>query len=96
MSESSDDAWARYTAALGIALERARRRRRLSQDVVAAAAGIASFTYRKLEKGVSNPGTPANPQLLTLVKLAEVLDVPLVSLLPADPGGIAPGIATEL
>ena len=58
---------------------------------MAAAAGISTFTYRKLEKGESNPGTPANPRLHTLVSLAEVLGVPLAGLLPTDPEGISPG-----
>jgi len=55
------------------------------------AAGITTFTYRKLEKGESNPGTPANPTLRTLVALAEVIDMPVAALLPPDPGGVAIG-----
>jgi len=86
-----DAVWSEYAAALGLALARARDRCGLSQQRVAAAADIAEFTYRKLEHGISNPGTPANPQLRTLVKLAEVLGVPLATLLPPDPGGVAPG-----
>lgn len=88
---SPDDAWNAYARELGIALLRARTRRTLSQEHVAHASGISTFTYRKLEKGESNPGTPANPRLRTLASLAEVLGVPLHSLLPPDSGGIAPG-----
>jgi transcriptional regulator with XRE-family HTH domain len=91
MIDPVEASWSSYVAELGVTLARARARRGLSQDKVAAAAGISPFTYRKLEKGVSNPGTPANPRLRTLVCLAEVLEVPLAQLLPADPGGIAPG-----
>lgn len=91
MNEPADDPWSAYVAELGLALARARSRRGLSQEKVAAAAGISPFTYRKLEKGVSNPGSPANPRLRTLVSLAEVLDVAVASLLPDDPGAIAPG-----
>ncbi len=63
----------------------------MSQEQVAHAAGLATFTYRKLEKGESNPGTAANPRLRTLVFLAEVLDIPLHDLVPPPPGGLAPG-----
>ena len=85
------DSWTPYVRELGIALSRVRAERGLSQERVPHAAGLSTFTYRKLEKGDSNPGTPANPRLRTLVALAEVLEVPLSSLLPPDPGGVAPG-----
>jgi DNA-binding XRE family transcriptional regulator len=88
---ASSDTWIEYTAALGVALARARARRGLSQERVAHAAGLSTFTYRKLEKGESNPGTPANPRLRTIASLAEVLGLPLAELLPPDPGGVAPG-----
>jgi transcriptional regulator with XRE-family HTH domain len=89
--QSASDAWISYARALGTALSGARRERGLSQERTAHAAGISTFTYRKLERGESNPGTPANPRLITLVALAEVLEVPVRDLLPPDPGGIAPG-----
>lgn len=91
MSSAGSDPWTDYVAALGVALARARATSGLSQERVAHAAGVSTFTYRKLEKGESNPGTPANPRLRTLVSLAEVLGVPLASLLPPDTQGIAPG-----
>ena len=62
----------------------------MSQERLSAA-GVSTFTYRKLEKGESNPGTPANPRLRTLITLAEVLDLPMATLLPPEPGGIAIG-----
>jgi len=88
MHDDPNQAWEQYTAALGIALARARATRGLSQEQVAYAAGIAAFSYRKLEKGESNPGTPANPRLRTLVALAGVLGVPVAALLPPDPDGV--------
>ncbi len=88
---TSNDRWTIYAKELGVALSRARARRGLSQERVAGAAGLSAFTYRKLEKGQSNPGTPANPRLRTLVALAEVLEIPVAALLPPDPDGIAPG-----
>ncbi|MGB3414602.1 MAG: helix-turn-helix transcriptional regulator, partial [Microbacteriaceae bacterium] len=63
----------------------------LSQERVAHATGISTYTYRKLEKGESNPGTPANPRLQTLVALAEVLGVGVHELLPEKLPGIAIG-----
>ncbi len=87
----TSDSWAGYARDLGIRLQQERLRRGLTQERLAVAAGITAFTYRKLEKGESNPGTPANPQLRTLVALAEVMDVPVASLLPPEPGDIAIG-----
>lgn len=86
--ENSADPWDQYAAALGIALARARETRGLSQEQTAHRAGIATFTYRKLENGESNPGKPANPRLRTLVALADVLGVPTAALLPPDPGSV--------
>lgn len=86
-----DAAWVQYSKALGINLQRARAERGISQEQTAAAADITTFTYQKLEKGESNPGTPANPTLRTLVALAEVLDVTLEELLPPKLPGIAVG-----
>ena len=91
MPSESDVAWDEYARSLGVNLLRARARRSLSQEAVAHAAGLSTFTYRKLEKGESNPGTPANPRLRSLTSIAEVLGGPLAALLPADPTGIAPG-----
>ena len=85
---ATPDAWDHYTVTLGVALARARAVRGLSQEQVASAAGIAAFSYRKLEKGESNPGTPANPRLRTLVALARVLGVPVAALRPPDPEGV--------
>lgn len=85
------DPWVDYARELGIRLHRERIRKGLSQERLASAAGITTFTYRKLEKGASNPGTPANPRLRTLVALAEVMDVSVAELLPTEPGGVAIG-----
>ena len=83
--------WDKYARELGVRLHQARIEHGLTQERLAVAAGITTFTYRKLEKGESNPGTPANPRLHTLVALAEVIGVPVAELLPAEPGGIAIG-----
>lgn len=90
-TRGTSDPWERYARELGINLNRAREASGLSQERVAHAAGISTFTYRKLEKGESNPGTSANPRLKTLVVLAEVLNVELTGLLPRKMPKIAVG-----
>ena len=90
MSELTDP-WTDFARELGVRMLRARAEKQMSQEQVAHAAGLATFTYRKREKGESNPGTAANPRLRTLVALAEVLDVPLSELLPVPPEGLATG-----
>jgi transcriptional regulator with XRE-family HTH domain len=90
-TRGTSDPWGVYARELGINLLRAREASRLSQERVAHAAGISTFTYRKLEKGESNPGTPANPRLKTLVALSEVLGIDLEKLLPRKTPRIALG-----
>lgn len=85
------DDWERYVRDLGVRLHQLRTDRGLSQERLAVAADISAFTYRKLEKGESNPGTPANPRLRTLVALADVLDVEVAELLPPGRPGVAIG-----
>ena len=87
----TSDPWEAYARELGINLLRAREGAGMSQERVAHAAGISTFTYRKLEKGESNPGTPANPRLKTLMALTEVLNVDLTSVLPDASPDIARG-----
>jgi len=91
VARSRISTWDDYARQLGVNLQRARAARGISQERVAHAAGISSYTYRKLEKGDSNPGSPANPRLMTLVALAEVLDTTIHELLPADVPSIAVG-----
>lgn len=71
----TDEDWWHYARALGLRLQRARLAKGMSQEAVAHAAGISTFTYQKFEKGESKPGTPMNPRLRTLLALAETLDV---------------------
>lgn len=78
-------AWEKYAHDLGANLQRARAASGLTQERVARSAGISTFTYQKLEKGASNPGTGANPRLQTLVALSLVLGVELHDLIPYPP-----------
>jgi transcriptional regulator with XRE-family HTH domain len=83
--------WEDYALELGHNLLRAREATGLSQERVAHAAGLASYTYQKFEKGESKPGTPMNPRLTTLIALSQVLGVPVEELLPREPPDLTSG-----
>lgn len=92
MNENASDlGWNEYAKELGLRLQKARQDAGLSQEKVAHAAGISTFTYRKLEHGLSNPGSPANPRLRTLVALATILQVPALRILGEDYPDITEG-----
>jgi transcriptional regulator with XRE-family HTH domain len=74
--------WEEFGREVGVRLQRARGKRGLSQERTAHLAGIASYTYQKLEKGESRPGSPLNPRLSTLLSLCEVLEISVVDLIP--------------
>lgn len=71
-----------YMQRLGSNLRRRRLEIGLTREAVAVRAGISLATYVKLEEGKSNPGTPANPRLQTLLALALALEVHLEDLVP--------------
>lgn len=91
LEAGAPDPWAAYSRVFGANLQRARLRLGLTQERVAHAAGLSTFTYQKLEKGESNPGTAANPRLQTLVSLSLVLGVPVADLLPIPTDELLPG-----
>lgn len=74
-STSQDEQWWPIARQLGLRLQRARIAKGLSQEALAHAAGISTYTYQKFEKGESRPGTPMNPRLRTLIALATALDM---------------------
>ncbi len=79
----ADYGWSDYGIELGRNLQRARAARGLSQERVAQLSGISANTYQRYEQGQSRPGEPMNPQMVTLLWLGHVLDVPIGELLPA-------------
>jgi len=79
----STEGWDGFARELGHNIQRERARAKYSQDRVAYEAGLSRYTYQKLEKGESRPGTPANPTVKTLLAVAQVLGVNLTDLLPA-------------
>jgi transcriptional regulator with XRE-family HTH domain len=77
--------WDEFGREIGVRLQRAREKRGLSQERTAHLAGIASYTYQKIEKGESRPGSPRNPRLATLLALCRVLELRLEDLVPDPP-----------
>lgn len=75
--------WDTFAREIGTNIQRCRVARGFTQDRVAYEANLSRYTYQKLEKGESRPGTPANPRLMTLLAISQVLDVRLDDLLPA-------------
>lgn len=81
-ASSSVRGWDEYARAIGTNIQRQRVARGYSQDRVAYEANLSRYTYQKLEKGESRPGTPSNPRLMALLAIAQVLRVELDDLLP--------------
>ncbi|MCG7413468.1 MULTISPECIES: helix-turn-helix domain-containing protein [Microbacterium] len=79
---SSDSDWGAYAREIGTNIQRQRLTRGYSQDRVAYEANLSRYTFQKLEKGESRPDSAANPRLMTLLAIAQVLDVELSDLLP--------------
>ncbi len=79
---ATDYPWADYMREFGLNLRKIRTEAGMTQERVALSAGISLFTYQKMEKGESNPGTPANPRLQTLLALSFVLEVEVGRLVP--------------
>ncbi len=75
---------AQLSLRLGKRLRDLREERGMTQEQVAAKAGIATFTYQKFEKGESRPGSPMNPELYTLNALCRVYGIELSELLDID------------
>lgn len=69
------------SARLGERLVQLRMKSGLSQEKVAHQADISTYTYQKMERGISSPENPANPKLYTLMALAEVYEIPVWELL---------------
>ncbi|GMM95678.1 helix-turn-helix domain-containing protein [Microbacterium sp. MTN4-26] len=81
-ASSSSPEWDAYARAIGTNIQRQRLARGYSQDRVAYEANLSRYTYQKLEKGESRPGTPANPTVRTLLAVAQVLGIGLAEILP--------------
>ena len=77
------DGWSPFARQLGLNIQRRRISVGLSQEAVAYGANLSRFAYQQLEKGESRPGSPANPSLLNIMAIAQVLDTDMGHLLPS-------------
>ena len=68
----------RFHAAIGKAVQEARRKRRLTQSALASAVGLTRASISNIERGAQSP------LLVTFVLLARKLDVTPESMLPRD------------
>lgn len=74
--------WEDYARQLGHNLLDRRRTVGLTQEQVAHRAGTTRNHYQLLERGYWRQGSPSNPKLSIVIRLARVLEVDLVDLLP--------------
>ncbi len=74
--------WGEYAKALGIELQRRRIALEVTQENLAHRAGLTRTHYQQLERGFWKPGSPANPSLKILVRLAQALQLEVGELLP--------------
>ena len=81
----------RLCSRTGHNLHRERLNKNLSQEQVAYRAKLSRFTYQKYESGLSRPGRAANPTLLSIIAIAQVLNVDITDLLP----GKAPDLTSR-
>lgn len=82
-SSTVPSSWEEYAKALGIALQRRRIALDITQENLAHRAGLTRTHYQQLERGFWKQGSPANPSLKILVRLAQVLQLEVAELLPS-------------
>jgi transcriptional regulator with XRE-family HTH domain len=73
--------WPERMQEFGLQLQRARHELGMTQEDVAYASGLTRSHYQQLEKGLSRPGVPANPSLMTVLALAATLGLDLGELI---------------
>ncbi len=83
MPSSVPSSWEEYAKALGIELQRRRIALNVTQENLAHQAGLTRTHYQQLERGFWKPGSPANPSLKMLVRLAQALQLEVAELLPS-------------
>ncbi|MBU2696998.1 helix-turn-helix domain-containing protein [Pimelobacter sp. 30-1] len=74
-----------YVDELGRRVEQERMRQGLSHEEAAARAGVATYTYLKVERGRSASGQRVNPNLYVLLAIAGAFGIDLRDLLPPAP-----------
>lgn len=86
MFSSAPSSWGDYAKALGIELQRQRIAAELTQENLAHKAGLTRTHYQQLERGFWKPGSPSNPSLKLLARLAQALEIEVGALLPPVTG----------
>ena len=71
----TDADWWEFARGLGVKLQRARLAKGMSQEAVAHAAGISTFTYQKFEKGDPDSARRWTPGCRILFALAGALEI---------------------
>ena len=84
-SSTASSSWEEYAKTLGIELQRRRIALDVTQENLAHRAGLTRTHYQQLERGFWKPGSPANPSLKMLVRLAQALQLEVAELLPSGP-----------
>ena len=82
-SSTASSSWEEYAKNLGIELQRRRIALDITQENLAHRAGLTRTHYQQLERGFWKPGSPANPSLKMLVRLAQALQLEVAELLPS-------------
>ncbi len=82
MPPASPTSWEAYALEFGLELQRRRHAAGLTQEALAHQAGITRNHYQQLERGYWKPGSPANPSLQTVVRLAQALHASVADLVP--------------
>lgn len=83
---SSPSSWEEYAKSVGIELQRRRIELEITQENLAHRAGLTRTHYQQLERGYWRPGSPANPSLKILVRVAQALQIEVGDLLPSGGG----------
>lgn len=83
MPPASPTSWEEYAREFGLELQRRRHAAGLTQEGLAHEAGITRNHYQQLERGYWKPGSPANPSLQTVARLAQALGAEIAELAPS-------------
>lgn len=83
---SSPGTWEAFVRELGVNVHRARVDGNYTQERLAHAAGLTRTHVQQIERGMWRAGSPANPSVKALVRIANALGVELNDLLPQSSG----------
>lgn len=82
--KAAPEEWRSYALALGLKIQKRRLELGLTQEQTAYAAGLTRSHFQQLERGLSRLDSPANPSLISIVAIAQVLQTDAQALLPPN------------